>query len=821
MWYLGQAVSLVTYRILTGGVTDATGRAPPLVMDLRWSVRSILRHPGFFLGVVVVLGLGLGANAAVFSVMDGTLKNSTWWGEPERTVAIWPGQEFSFGQLETYRYEQTVYRSLGGYVELAVALRTRDGESQSVNGVLITPALFRELAVQPTLGRALSDEDALFGVEPVAIIGEALWRRSFGADPSVLGTRVEIGGSPVTVVGIQGPGATAPGGRAELWIPLSMDPRDDDYWKAQDKTLVGVLSNGAGFGDAQADLMAYTRRLSDLFPMFYPPGWADDRATVARADEMQRRLISTPLMLLFSGTVLLLLLTALNVGNLLLGRAVDRRKELAIRAAIGAGRGRIVFQLLMEGLVLTALALVVGLATGSLGGEWVANLFVEEAIVSASSILSPAVMAFSLCIAFLAWLVLNGVPVLHFLKTQSTGLTVTPDSGAGVQRTLVTVQAALATLLLVSATLLVATVGKLRQVPLGFDPDGLITVELSTPEDRVASATQARGLYSRLAEMAGALPGVESAGLTGWLPLRARAPETPINLESDPVDPREAVRAPMQKVDPGFFETLGIQALEGRLLTDLDMAADTPSAILVNETLARMLWPNQSPVGQRIATDPHAWTKWAPVVGVVPDIRSGEIAGPTDPALYVSLLETPSRDVTLVLKTAGGVAEVMPMVRQVVQEADPLVPIRTVSSMEEVVRGAYATSWVMMGLLIILAFLATGLGAIGIYAVLAHHVSLNKREISVRIALGAPPGRVVGGVVWSGLTLSGIGILLGSLAAALSSRFLESLLFQVSAMAPSAFIAPAVALGMASVLAAWVPAARAGRLPPAQVLRSD
>jgi hypothetical protein len=277
----------------------------------------------------------------------------------------------------------------------------------------------------------------------------------------------------------------------------------------------------------------------------------------------------------------------------------------------------------------------------------------------------------------------------------------------------------------------------------------------------------------------------------------------------------------MHKVDPGFFETLSVRPLEGRLLTMQDQALDTPSAVVVNETLARMLWPDGSAVGQLIATDPHAWNKWAPVVGVIPDIRSGEITGAAGPALYVSLAEVPSRDVTLVVRTAGGAGDVMPMLREVVRDVDPLVPIRSVAAMDDVVQSAYATSWVMMGLLMVLAVLATGLGTLGIYAVLAHHVSMNKREIAVRIALGAQPGNVVGRVVGSGLMLAGVGIVIGSAAAAMAGRFLESMLFEVSALAPWAFIAPALALAAASVVAAWVPAARAGRLPPAQVLRSD
>ena len=820
-WYLRQTVSILAYRARREPTTSGSETPSDLAMDVRWSLRSIIRHPGFAFGVVAVLGLGLGVNAGVFAVVDGTLGNTSGWQDPDRTVAIWPGNGFSQGQLQLYDQEQQAYRSVGGYVELAFALQTQDGESQSVNGVVITPELFRELDVQPVIGRPLSDDDALLGTEAVVVIGNALWQRSFGGNPDVVGQRIDIGGASVTVVGVQGPGALAPGGRAELWFPLVPDPRDDDFWKAQSYTMIGALRDGTSLDDGFEELMGFTDLLSTMFPMFYPRDFARGIATVALADQSQRELIATPLLLLLAGTGLLMLVTALNVGNLLLGRAIERRRELAIRASLGAGRGRIVRQLLVEGLVLTAVALTIGLVTASFSGDWIASLFVEQAIVSASPILSRSVILFSLALASAAWLVLNGVPIAYFLRTGRDRLTASSGgSRTGTRRALVTAQAALATLLLVSATLLIATVDNLRSVPLGFQPEGIVTLELSTPADQVETASMARSLYDGLLESVEGVPGVQAAGLTGWLPLRKQAPPTPINLESDPRDPREAVKAPMHMVDPGFFEAMGVGASEGRVLGSLDRE-DLPSAVVVNESLAEILWPGGNAVGQRIAVDPHDWYRFLPVVGVVPDVRSGAIRGPTGPALYVALAESPARDVTMVIRASGDPSALVQAVRRRIVEAAPLVPIRSIAPMADVVRAAYSTSWVMMGLLVVLAFLATALGAVGIYAVLTQHVALSRRELGVRMALGAQPSTVVGGVIRSGLVLSGIGIAIGCIVAAMSTRLLESLLYEVSALTPWAFLAPAAALAMAALLAAWLPAARAGSLPPADVLRSD
>ncbi len=508
------------------------------------------------------------------------------------------------------------------------------------------------------------------------------------------------------------------------------------------------------------------------------------------------------------------------MGNLLLGRAIERRGELAVRAAIGAGRGRIVRQLLVEAAVLTGLAVGAGLWAGAMGGPRIAGLFVGEAVVVSSAVRSLPVLAFCLAAALGAWIVVAGVPVAHYLRTQRAGVTLRPRSGMTVQRSLVAVQAALATLLLVSATLLVATVGNLRDVPLGFAEENLLTVELSPPEDRVSDPATARQLYDALVERVSAVPGVEAVGLTGWLPLRDQAPGAPLNPEAAPVSQAEARGAPMQLVDPGFFEVMGIEAVEGRLLGSEDRGRGI-GAVVVNQTLADLMWPDVSPIGRRVAIDPHMWNTFVPVVGVVPDIRSGDITGPPEPAMYVALAESPARDVTLLVRTTGRNASIVPDLRRAVLDADPLVPVRSVAWMDDVVRAAYSISWVVMGLLVVLAVLATGLGALGIYAALTQHVAATRREIGVRMALGADPSTLVASVVRSALVIAAAGVVVGGVAAALSARVLESMLFGVSSLAPWAYLAPAAALCVTAVLAAWLPASRAGRLPPADVLREE
>ena len=729
LWYALQAASLLGYRLLSGSGTES-GSSNSVLVDLRWSLRSMARHPGFALGVVSVLGLGFGANTAVFSVVDGTVANASWWSAPERTLTVWPGRTWSYGQLQLMQEEQSAFRTLGQYTESAFALEGADGTSRSVNGARITPALFQELTAQPVVGRPLDEDDAFVGAEPVAVIGEGLWQRTFGGDPGLVGSTVRINGAATRVVGIQPAGARAPGGRAEVWIPLYLDPRDDDFWKAQDKTMVGVLRDGVGSADAQADLDAFTALLSDMFPSFFPPDWTGGEAHVTRADAAQRRQIEAPLLLLLAGTALLVLLTAINVGNLLLGRAIDRRRELSIRRSLGAGRGRIVRQLLMEGGVLTAFGLALGFVVATFGSRWIVQLFIEDPVVAAASIGSPQVLAFGAALAAVAGIVMNGVPIAHFLRSQREGLVIRGEIGRTVQRGLVTAQAALATLLLVSAALFVSTVDGLRQVPLGFEPGGMVALELSPPADRVASTQVARVWSERLVAEAALLPGVQSAGLVARLPLRDTQMSAGVNLESNPVDPREAPKAAMHRVDPGFFEVFDLQVLEGRAIEPRDVALDSPSVVVVNRALADQLWPGASAIGQRVAIDPHAWDRWVPIVGVVDDMRAGDLSGPMEPAFYVALAEQPSMETTLVVRSEESAATLGPRLRSLMADIDAGVPVRGVSNMPDVVRAAYATSWVLMGLLGLLAILATILGALGTYAVLAHYVSANARTQS-------------------------------------------------------------------------------------------
>ena len=820
-WYLGQTLTLLLYRRFDrDGQPRTRADGSDVLQDLRWAVRSVLRRPGFSLGVVLALGLGLGANIAVFSIVDGTFQSTSWWADEEASVILWPDRPFSRGELSVLEPSATAFELLGAYREEAFALRTGPGgPTESVQGAVMTPALFAHLRVQPVLGRALRAEDAVAGSEPVIVLGQGLWHRAFGADPSILGRRIEVSGVPSTVVGVQGPGGTAPGIGAEVWIPLVLDPRDDDFWPAHDLTGVGILKPGASAGDGRADVVGFARMLSSRFPTFYPAGFGDD-ATVARSTAQQRQLLRTPLLLLLGATGLLLLVASLNVGNMLLARAIDRRQELAIRRALGASRGRVLRQLMIEGLVWGALGTAVGILLGSGVGRVLAGLFASNGAVAQSDWSAPRVLAFVLAVSAASWAVLCGVPMAHFLRSQEGNLRLNRARTPLAQRSLVTLQAALATVLLVSSALLIQSVRNLADIPLGFRAEHVLAVELSPPSDLMATRERTLAFYDAVGDRVAGLPGVEQVGLGDGVPLRDTPLNVPVNLEARPVDVGQAVTVAKNIVDPGFFRALGIRSRSGRLLDGRDRQA-SPSAIVINESLAHLLWPNSDAVGQRIAIDPHAWGRWISVVGIIPDLRSESLTGPTSPALYVAFAESPVRETTLLIRSAGDLGSLSAAVRAAVQEIDASVPVRSTRPLPAIVRDAYATAWITMGLLTVLAALATALGAIGIHAVLANHVARRQRELGVRLALGAKPRELVGMIVRSGLALVALGIALGIAVAFIATGVLESLLFGVSTLEVWAFVLPAATLLIAATVAALAPAARAAGLPPAQVLREE
>ena len=817
LWYAWQALSLLGHRILGPGPSHGTGG--DLLADARWAGRVALRRPLTTCAVVLTLGLGLGANAAVVSVMHGSFRGASWWADADRTLVLWPDHEFSRGQLSIFLDQAPAYEVLGAYRLESFMIQPPGGDARSAFGALISPRLFGALRVQPTLGRGFRPEETLPGGEPVVVVSRGFWLRELGGDRSAVGSRIQVNGVPRTVVGVQGAGGTAPGHGSEVWLPLLLDPADPELFPDISYTLVGVLREGASAADGQRDLRSFGTSLSRMFPFFYRPDYLQD-GTVRVAAEHERALLRTPLGLLMGGTAALLLVAALNVGNMLLVRAVERGPDFAVRRALGAGRARLVRQLATEGALLATLASILAVSVAVPGADALARLFPSELGVTRSDWTSPAVALFVSAGAALMWLVLTVVPVMSCLAGEERGLRESIGGRSAPPRALVVLQSALATTLLVGAALLVSSVANLRRLPLGFVPEGLTAATVSAPADLLRDRSRLRRFQQSLVERARSLPGATAAGMTSALPLDELPPTTPVNPRGSEVDVSVAVRAARFAVDDGFFQAMGIRLEAGRLFGSTERRPG-PSAVVVNRALAEALWPGEDPVGRSVAIDPHAWSSFLPVLGVVSDMRAASLVDPPRPAVFVSLYEWSERETSLVVRSAADAALLAPAIRDAVRASDPAVPLGAVRPLSGIVRDAYGSSWVTMGLLAVLAGIATTLGALGVHAALAHHVARRRKEIGVRLALGADRSRLVRRMLGAALASTAIGVAIGCGAAAASTRLLESLLFGVSALEPLAFVLPAAAVLIVAALAALGPAARAGRMAPADVLRED
>jgi len=815
LWYARQVLSLVLHRLAEGRTVD--GRAPAtlgerVAHELAAATRGMARRPGFTAAVSGVLALAIAASTAAFSVTVGTFEAARGWREAERTVVVWPEEGQSLGQLGVLQEESQVFEALGAWVAQPAVMALPEG-GETTSAVLLSPSLFDALAAAPVLGRGLTEEDGRVGAEPVMVMGQGLWTRAFGADPATVGRVVEVNGVARRVVGVMPRGAEHPVAGAELWVPLAMDPFDPDFWPRRDYTAAGVVQRGVSLEAARQDLVRVFGILAARFPFFYRPDWGQD-ATVVLAGERSWRGVATPLLLLLAGTALLLLVAAIDVGNLVLARALERDSELKVRAAVGASRGQVVQQIWIEALLRAALAGGLGWLGGRALAGLVPRLFPEGTLVVTAGASAPQVLGFVAGVTVLAWTLMAAIPTLHFLGSTRRGLG--RGERARAPGALVVAQAGLAMVLLVTAGLLLRTVWSLSTVELGFRPASVTAVPVSPRGEEFGPGRMAL-LRDQLSERLARAAGVEAAGWISAVPLLDPVATTPVNLEERPGEVAVAPRVLQVVADEGALAALGIEVVQGRAFTPLDRT-DTEPVVLVSRAMAAALWPGDDPLGRRVAVDPHAWDRFLTVVGVVEDVRWAGLTVQPGSVFYLSPRQQPATAMTLVARAPTGGGAVAQAVRAGLAELAPAVPAGGAREMDAVVRDAQGAARVLMGLLGALAAAATLLGALGLYGVLAGWVAGRRPEIGVRLALGASPGRLALGVLRTGAALTAVGVVVGSVGGAYAGRAVGSLLYGVSTLDPLAFGLPAVVLVATALLAAAVPAVRAAAVDPARAL---
>jgi putative ABC transport system permease protein len=799
-----------------------------LLQDLRYAVRTLRRTPGFTLAATACLALGIGANTAIFSVINAVLLRPLPFADPGTLVMIWETNPqktrdrnvVSPGDYLDWRAQSSSFTDMGTYVDWRGNLTGVDQPVELAISIA-TASFFTVLGVPPELGRVYTPEEDVPNGPSVVVLSHGLWQRRFGGRADVIGERLEINGRPSTIVGVMPERFGIEGSRAELWAPMRLSPTID--YRTQTGrylTTVARLKPGVTTARAQVDMNAVARRLEAAHPEFNQ-GWG---ANVVSMHEQVVGGVRRALYVLGGVVGFVLLIACANVANLLLARSTGRTREIAVRSALGAGRGRMVQQLLTESVVLSALGAVVGLALAYWGLEAVKILAPQGVPRVATVGLDGWTLAFTLVIALVTGVLFGLMPALHagrgdlqtVLRDGARGATAT-TSARGV---LVVSQVALSLVLLVGAGLMMRSFAKLASVDPGFDPQNVLTGRIQLSGQRYQESSATTEFFTRVLERVSQLPGVQSASAINWLPLGGLGSATSYWIDGQPIPPptKEFV-ADIRGIDPNYFRTMRIRLLRG---SPFDARANTesPKQVVVNESFVRVHFPSSNPIGQHVIM-PWGDTLRGEIVGVAADTKHAGLDSAARPMIYWAMKQFPTNFMTLVVRTSGEPMRLVPAIAREVRALDSNQPFADPKPLDSYLGQNVAQRRFSMTLLGIFATVALVLAALGIYGVLAYSVAQRTREIGVRMALGARYSTVAKMVVREALGVVGVGLALGVAGALALTRVLASLLFEVSPTDPLTFVGVTTVLGAVALLASYLPARRAARVDPIVALRSD
>jgi putative ABC transport system permease protein len=793
--------------------------------DIRYALRLLRKSHLFTLTVVTIIALGIGATTAIFSVVNAVLLRPLPFADPDRLMQVAEKNDalhlpqFGASALNYLSWKEATrtFAQLGA-IQFGTYTLSGSGDPENYTGNAITPSLMPLLGLAPVVGRGFADGDDRPGAAPVAMIGEALWRRRFGADPSIVGRTVTLNGSAWTVVGVA-PRALNLITGGDVAVPLVIDPPKEIRLNHV-LFVVGRLKPEVTSRAAQAEMDTIAARMGQQYPEV--KDWGVSLVTFT--DTFVSSQLRRALLVLLGSVVFVLLIVSANVANLLLARALDRQKEMAVRAALGAGRARIVRQLLVESVVLSGLGGALGLIAAVWSVSWLESTLPPNVLPVPDIGVDPRVVAFAIGVTVATGIVFGLAPAWQAARTDvNTALKTAGRSAAGgvrpaFRKGLAAAELALATVLLVGAALLVRSVLALQRVALGFNPNGVITMQVSLPVTKYPNPKRV-AFYRELNATLAALPGVSRAGITSGMPFGVgnyttspfAAPGTSHLAAgaSVPIDWRT--------VSPGYFAALDIPLLRGRDFTDADTIG-APEVIIVSRATARTMWGDEDPIGKTVRR--VADGKDFSVVGVVGDVRSSTLTRES-PALYYSngVRTWPLMDI--VIRTATDPAPIITAVRQKIKALDPDLPVSNVRPMPDWISTSAAQPRLNAILLGAFAAVALLVAAVGTYGVLAYSVSQRTKELGLRMALGADRTGVLRLVVREGMIVGAVGIVSGLIATGVLGRALSALVFGVSLWDPSTYAAVSGVLLVVALLACIVPAVRASRVDPLTALRLD
>jgi len=805
-------------------------RLGELAQDLRFALRGLLRSPGFTTVALLTLALGIGANSAIFSVVRSVLLRPLPYPESDRLVQLWTDHR-SRGRIQPewltppefadWRDGNRSFASMAAYQGWAPDL-TGNGDPEALGGLQVSGNYFNVLGVSPALGRLLTTADDNAGAESVVLLSDGLWRRRFGGDPGVLGRQLQLNGEPWTVVGVLPP---------EFRPPLASNP---DVYRAIRRPAnsgcgrgcivlraIGRMKPGVTLAQAQGDLGGVAKRLEQEYP-------ATNQGVGVWLIPLHEQITGPtrlPLLALTGAVAFVLLIACVNLANLLLVRGAGRARELGVRAALGAGRGRLVRQLLTESTLLAVAGGGLGLLTGLVGSHLLATL-VPPGVRGIQSVkVDGVVVAFTVGLTVLSGLLFGLVPAVQAARTDLMGVLRSSGRDAGhragaLRSALVVAELAFAVVLLVGAGLLLRSFLLMQRLDLGYRSRGVVLVSVAFPRARYPDPARAVGTLEAMLTRLRSDPALRAAELTDLPPLTQGDQDITAIPLGEPKRPGQPEGIWYRSVTPGYLNAMGMRVVAGRQLSAEDRE-NAPRVGLVNAEAARLFWPDQDPVGRVLATGQDSAAPRITVVGVVASARHDGPNQPLKPELFIPFAQFPARGVTLVLEPARSTEAAVSAFRLALHEADPLVPVASVDPIEQLVGTALSLPRLYALLIGIFAAAALLLAVLGVYGVMAYAVSQRQREIGVRLALGAAPGGIQRLVLGQGGKLAMAGVGIGLLAALGLSRLVTRLLFGIGAFdIPTYAVVPLVLGGMA-LLACWIPARRAMRVDPLVTMRED
>jgi putative ABC transport system permease protein len=797
-----------------------------LWQDLRYAARILIKQPGFTAVAVLTIALGIGANSAIFSVVNSVLLRPLSFREPERLIKIWetflPGGQGSVSvpNLKDWREQNDVFTQIAAYQTAGFNLKGEESPERVV-GATVSANFFEVLGVPPQFGRTFQSGEDEPGKNRIVVLSHLLWQRNFGGEPGIIGEDILLGGENYQVVGVMPQFFRFPSRLTELWVPLDIPP---DYASRGNHFLLtfGRLKPHVSLEQAREQMVTIARRLEQQ----YPDNQAGRSVKLIPLQEELVQNVRLALLVLLGAVGFVLLIACVNVANLLLARGAARRREVAIRTALGAGRGRLIRQFLTESVLLAVIGGVLGLGLGKLGVNLLVSLAISYLPRASEVSLDSRVVGFTLLLSVLTGIIFGLVPAVQSARADvQSALKDGGNAGASSQQNLlrsalVVAEVSAAMVLLVGAGLLIKSFLRLQQMDAGLRPENIITLGINLPQAKYSTSQAMDNFYQQLIDRVSSLPGVQAAGIINLLPLQQWGTNGDIHIEGDPpYPPGQAPLAELRVVSPDYFRALGIPLIAGRFLNARDQE-NSERVVLINQALARRYIPNKDPIGKRLGRGDNTWMK---IVGVVGDVRQSGLTQDARPEIYTPYAQTTDfkRNVSVVVRASSEPTSLISSIRREVRNVDPNQPIYNIKSMETVISESISDRRLNMLLLGIFAAVALILAVIGIYSVMSYVVTQSTREIGIRMALGAQAADVLKLVIGNGIVLALVGVGIGLGGAFALTRLMASMLYGVTTTDPLTFLGVAVLLMVIAALACYLPARRATKVHPMVALRCE